>query len=71
MRQKSHINLRFADDNDALTNEEHELEALVENLESKYGNKCKEVQIVDKHHQWYPEKDLGKRTKVWNCNCLQ
>ena len=57
-------NLRFADDIDALAEEEQELEAQVESHHHK-------DQTDDKQCQWHPERDKGKRTKVGHCNKLQ
>ena len=50
-------NLRFADDIDALAEEEQELEALEERLDKTCTN--------------YPERDKGKMTEVGHCNKLQ
>ena len=60
-------NLRFADDIDALAEEEQELEALVESLDKT----CTEDQTDDKQCRWHPERDQGKRTEVVHCNKLQ
>ena len=68
-------NLRFADDIDALAEEEQELEAVVESL----GKTCtrykmeisREDQTDDKQCQWHPERDKGERTEVGHCNKLQ
>ena len=69
-------NLRFADDIDALAEEEQELEALVESLDKtctryKNGDQCGEDQTDDKQCEWHPERDKGKRTEVGHCNKLQ
>ena len=48
-------NLWFANDIDALTEEEQ----------------CGEDQTDDKQCQWHPERDKGKRTEVGHCNKLQ
>ena len=57
-------NLRFADDIDALAEEEQELEALVKSLDKtctryKNGYQCREDQTDDKLRQWHPERDKG------------
>ena len=70
-------NLRFADDIDALAEEEQELEALVESLDrtctryKMHGDQCGEDQTDDKQCQWHSERDKGKRTEVGHCNKLQ
>ena len=69
-------NLRFADDIDALAEEEQELEALVESLDKpaqgiRWRDQCGEDQTDDKQRQWHPERDKGKRTEVGRCNKLQ
>ena len=69
-------NLRFADDIDALAEEEQELEVLVESLDKTYTRYKMEIsaeknQTDDKQHQWHPERDKGKRTEVGHCNKLQ
>ena len=57
-------NLRFADDIDALNEEEQELETLVESLDKtctryKVEIKCGEDQTDDKQCQWHPERDTS------------
>ena len=70
-------NLRFADDIDALAEEEQELEALVESLDrtcTRYkmdGDQCGEDQTDDKQCQWHSERDKGKMTEVGHSNKLQ
>ena len=68
-------NLRFADDKDAVAEEEQELEALVVSLDkicTRYkGDQRREDQTDDKQCQWHPERDKGKRTEVRHCNKLQ
>ena len=59
-------NLRFADDIDALAEEEQELEALVESLDKtctryKMENSAEKT-TDDKQCQWHQERDKGKRT---------
>ena len=63
-------NLRFADDIDALAEEEQELEALVESLDKTCTRYKMEISD-DKQCQWHPERDKGKRTEVGHCNKLQ
>ena len=70
-------NLRFADDIDALAEEEQELEALVESLDkicTRYKMEIsaeKTNQTDDKQCQWHPQTDKGKRTEAGHCNKLQ
>ena len=69
-------NLRFADDKDALAEEEQELEARVESLSKtctryKMENSAEKIKTDDIQCQWYPERDKGKRTEVGHCNKLQ
>ena len=70
-------NLRFADDIDALAEEEQELEALIESLHKtstryKIKNQCREDQTDDKQRQLHPERerererDKGKRAFKYN-----
>ena len=59
-------NLRVADDIDALAEEEQELEALVESLDTRY-----KMEPDDKQRQWHPDRDKGKRAEVSNCHKLQ
>ena len=63
-------NLRFADDIDAVAEEEQELEALVESLDKTYTRYKMEDQTDDKQCQWHPERDKGIRTEVGHCNKL-
>ena len=65
-------NLRFADDKDALAEEEQELEALVEILDKtctryKMENSAKKT----KQRHWHPESDKGKMAEVGHCYKLQ
>ena len=67
-------NLWFADDTDALAEEEQELEVLVKSLD-KTCTRCK-IEISaektdDKQHLWHPESDTGKRAEAGHCNKLQ
>ena len=65
-------NLRFADDADALAEEEQELESLVESLDKTCTRyQCGEDQTDDKQRQWHPERDKGKGAEVGHCNKLQ
>ena len=64
-------NLRFADDIDALAEEEQELEALVESLDKTCSRYKMELSADDKQRQWHPERDKGKRAEVRQCNELQ
>ena len=69
-------NLRFADDIDALAEEEQELEALDESLDKictryKMEIQCREDQTDDKQHQWHPERDKGKRAEAGHCNSFK
>ena len=65
-------NLRFADDIDALAEEEQELEALVESLDKTCTRYKMEISAEKtKQCQWHPERDKGKRTEVGHCNKLQ
>ena len=68
-------NLWFADDIDALAEEEQELEALVESLDKTCTRYKMEISAEktkdDKQCQWHPERDKGKRTEVGHCNKLQ
>ena len=69
-------NLRFADDIDALAEEEQELEALVESLDKtctryKMEISAEKTKTDDKQCQWHPERDKGERTEVRHCNKLQ
>ena len=62
-------NLRFADDIDALAEEEEELEAIVESLDktcTRYGDQCGKDQTDDKQRQLHPERDKGMG-KSWAC----
>ena len=66
--------LRFADDIDALAEEEQGLEALVVSLDktcTRYkmeGDHCGEDQTDYKQCQWHPERDKGKRAEIGHCN---
>ena len=69
-------NLRFADDIDALAEEEQELEALVEILDKtctryKMEISAEKTKLMTKHCQWHPERDKGKRAGIGYCNKLQ
>ena len=72
-------NLRFADDIDALAEEEQELEALVESLDNtctRYkmeigAEKTKLMTNSAYGIQRERERDKGKRTEVGHCNKLQ
>ena len=67
-------NLVFADDIDALAEEEQELEALVESLNktcTRYKMEISAEKTDDKQCQWHPERDKGKRTEVGYCYKLQ
>ena len=69
-------NLRFADDIDALAEEEQELEAQVESLDKtctryKMEISAEKPKPMTKKCQWHPERDKGKRTKAGHCNKLQ
>ena len=69
-------NLRFADDIDALAEEEQELEVLVESLDKtctryKMEISAEKNQTDDKQHQWHPERDKGKTAEIGYCNKLQ
>ena len=70
-------NLRFADDIDALAEEEQELEALVESLDKtctryKMEISAKKTKLMtNSANGIHPERDKGKRTEVGHCNKLQ
>ena len=69
-------NLQFADDIDALAEEEQELEALVESLDKSCRRYKMEISVEktktdDKQHQWHPERDKGKWAEAGYCNKLQ
>ena len=64
-------NLRFADDIDALAEEEQELEALVESHDKTCTRYNREDQTDDKQCHWHPERDKDKRTEAGHCNKLQ
>ena len=69
-------NLRFADDIDALAEEEQEVEALVESLDKtctryKMEISAKKTKLVTNSVKWHPERDKGKRTVVGHCIKLQ
>ena len=69
-------NLRFADDIDALAEEEHELDALEETLYKtctryKMEISAEKYKANDKQLQWHPERDKGKRAEAGYCNKLQ
>ena len=58
-------NLRFADDIDALAEEEQELNALVESVDKTCKRyQCREDQTDDKQRQWHPERLEGKRAET-------
>ena len=68
-------NLRFADDIDALAEEEQKREALVESLDKTCtrfldGDQCRKDQTDDKQCQRHPERDKGKRAEVGYYNKL-
>ena len=64
-------NLLFADDKDALAEEEQELKALVESLDKTCIRYKMEISAEnDKQRQWHPERDKGKRTEAGYCKKL-
>ena len=70
-------NLRFADDIDALAEEEQELEALVESLDKTCTRYKMEISaektklMTNSANGIQRERDKGKRTEVGHCNKLQ
>ena len=66
-------NLRFAEDIDALAEEEQELEALLDKTCTRYKMEisAEKNQTDDKQRQWHPERDNGKRAEVEHCDKLQ
>ena len=71
-------NLRFADDKDALAEEETELEAVVESLDkscTRYKMELsamkREDETDDKQRHWCPGRDKGKRAEAGHCYKLQ
>ena len=69
-------NLWFADDIDALVEEEQEIESLIENLDKactiyKMEVSAEKNQTDDKQCQWHPERDKGKGAEVGHYNKLQ
>ena len=68
--------LRFADDKDALAEEEQELEALVENLDKnctryKIEISAEKTLLMTNSASGIPERDKGERAEVGHCNKLQ
>ena len=67
--------LPFANDTDALAEEEQELEALVASAgKPKQGIRWRSVSVDqsdDKQSQWHPEADQGERTEAGYCNKLE
>ena len=61
---KNITNLRFADDINAQTEEEQELETLVENLDKICTRYKMEIQTDDKQRKWHPEGDQGEGQKL-------
>ena len=66
-------NLRFADEKDALAEEEQEVEALVESLDKtctryKMEISAEKTKTESKQRQWHPERDKGKRGEFGHCN---
>ena len=51
--------LRFADDIDALAEEEQVLEALAESVDKTCTRNKMEINANDKQRQWHPEEDQG------------
>ena len=69
------INLRFADDIDALTEEEQELEALVEKLDktcTRYirGISAEKTTLMTNNANGI-QRDKGKRAEIGYCNKFQ
>ena len=70
-------NLQFADDIDALAEEEQELEALVESLDKTCTRYKMEISaektklMTNSANGIQRERDKGKRTDVEHCNKLQ
>ena len=70
-------NLRFADDIDALAEEEQKLETLVESLDKTCTRYKMEISaektklMTNSANGIHPERDKGKRTEVGHCNKLQ
>ena len=65
-------NLRFADDIDALAEEEQEIEVLVESLDKTCIRYKMEISAEKtKQSQWYPERDKGKRAEAGHCYKFQ
>ena len=67
--RRNTTSLRFADDIDALAEEEQELEAIVENLDKTCTriydeDQCWDEQTGDKQRQWHPEGDQGKWAEI-------
>ena len=64
-------NLGFADEIDALAEEEQELEALVESLDktsTRYNICAEKTKTDDKQRQLHPERDNGKRAEAVYCD---
>ena len=68
---KNITKLQFADDIDALAEEEQELEVIVERVDKTCKRYKMEYQINDKQRQWYPKRDKGKRSEAEYCSKLQ
>ena len=64
-------NLRFADDRDALAEEEQDLEALVESLDKTCTRYKMEISAEKTKLMTNSANDKGKRTEVGHCNKLQ
>ena len=65
-------NLRFADDIDALAEEEQELEALVESLDKTCSRYKMELSADDKQRQWHPEREIKvKGQKLGNATSFK
>ena len=68
---KNITNLQFADDIDALAEEEQEQEAIVERVEKTCTRYKMEDQTNDKQRQWHPNRDKGKGSEAEYCSKLQ
>ena len=81
IRGKNTTNLRYADDIDAVAEEEQELEALVESLDKictryKMEISAEKTKLMTNsangiQRERGRERDKGKRTEVGHCNKLQ
>ena len=69
MGRLARTNLRFADDIDALAEDEQELESLDKTC-TRYKMEISD-QTDDKQCQWPPERGKGKRAEVGHCNKFQ